>query len=199
MSRSKLFMKKLFHRSNSEEKINKNDSPFGSINVIKKKRHIRRSKSWNIGCSGEERCDIENLNSKKNHSTFEPSRNSRDSLSVLGLMFYAVEYNNSEMLDQLIYENKEKIDINQCNEDGIAIVHYAAMVGSIESFVVLQKYNADLNVEDIRGNSPLDYSTLMKTIEISRYLIKKGCRSNKHKSYTLTIGSDPIWQDVDHR
>ena len=209
MSRSKLLLRKMFQRSHSEEASDRDDltsddgnnvpssnskSPMG----MKKKRDLRRVKSFDYGSQRPNVSALDLLPKKKRHSAFENTRMSQDSLSVLGLMFYAVQYNNMEMLDQLVNDNRD-IDVNQLNEDGIAVVHFAAMVGSLETFHVLAKYGVDFNVEDIRGNSPLDYAALMKTYEIGRYLLENGCRSDKQSTMTtLSLETDvhPLFRNL---
>lgn len=89
------------------------------------------------------------------------------------MMLYAVQYKDSDLLEKLL-SYYSFLNINKLNEDGIAVIHFAAMVGSTELITLLKKYGADLNLKDIRGNSPLHYSNLMQHYDFSTELTKHG-------------------------
>jgi len=64
---------------------------------------------------------------------------------------------NSREIAELVVDG---VNINQQRKiDGLAAIHLAAMQGSIENLNALIALGADVNVRDIKGHSPLDFTS----------------------------------------
>jgi len=93
---------------------------------------------------------------------------------VMELMFFAIQYRNSELLNEVI--TRSKIDTNLLNEDGISASHFSAIVGSSDCITVLNKHGACVNLYDIRGQTPLYYAHMMENQDVYKCLQEMGGR-----------------------
>ena len=108
------------------------------------------------------------------------------------MMFYAVQYRDVNLLQNLFQSNPD-VEINSLNEDGIAIIHFAAMVGSTNCLKILKQYGADIDMEDLRGNSPLHYAILMKNFDFAGNLLEIGAKNKTLKEHTSSKKHRMTW------
>lgn len=103
----------------------------------------------------------------------------RDQASVhpYAVLFESIQYKDTNLLDN-VFKSYPNLDINCLNEDGIAAIHFAAMVGSTACIDTMVKYGADIDLQDIRGNPPVHYAMSMKKYEFAGMLIKLGAKTN---------------------
>ena len=116
-----------------------------------------------------------NKRSKKNkQQQFELTLLSKEQKYVLSLMFYAIQYKNSELLEEIL--SSTEMDTNLLNEDGISASHFAAIVGCTHSLRILRKYGSCLNIHDIRGQTPIYYARMMEKHEAVTALKQLGAQ-----------------------
>lgn len=80
--------------------------------------------------------------------------NSLDDVCGMGLIHWAADRGNLEAL-QLILSQKD-IDINLVDGEHQTALHYASSCGHKSCISLLLKHNADKQIKDLDGNSPLD-------------------------------------------
>ena len=125
----------------------------------------RKSSSWSI------RRDSHSSISEEDNDVIDPDQPLADS-PTLQLMFYAVQYNDTTLLKNILRQSSK--DINTLNEDGISALHFAAMVGNHDCIRLLHDYGACLNLMDVRGQLPLHYALMMDKIDAARCLVDLG-------------------------
>ena len=80
---------------------------------------------------------------------------------------YFKEYDQLKMFLQYL-----PVDINSLNEDGIGLLHYAAIISDIKCAKMLINNGADIDLIDRRGCHPVDYVYSMENLQLRKYLIK---------------------------
>jgi acyl-CoA-binding protein len=80
------------------------------------------------------------------------------------------------------------IDINQLDDNGLALLHWACDRGHEPMVHVLLDCGADINVRDADGQTPLHYATSCERVQIVRLLLSRGA----DKTLTDTDGSRPL-------
>lgn len=93
------------------------------------------------------------------------------------VLFESIQYKDTSLLDN-VFRSYPNLDINCFNEDGIAAIHFAAMVGSTPCIESMVDYGADIDLQDIRGNPPIHYAISMKKYEFAGVLIKLGAKTD---------------------
>ena len=69
------------------------------------------------------------------------------------------------------YINEEKIlDIHEINKDKMAPIHYACKNGNIRLMKILLDLGADINSQDIKGNTPLHYAVINNDERMVKHL-----------------------------
>ena len=129
--------------------------------------------------------------SSQSSSFKEDSPSKRQSVSVSGIeiedrdqkalhsyaiLFESIQYKDTSLLNN-VFMNYPNLDINLFNEDGIAAIHFAAMVGSTPCIDSMVEYGADIDLQDVRGNPPLHYAISMKKYEFAGMLMKLGAKT----------------------
>lgn len=107
----------------------------------------------------------------------KPEQFDDDRKIIFSIIFEAIQYKDVTMIHRVI-QSYPYLDINELNEDGIAVIHFAAMVGSATTIEPLLKYGADIDLKDIRGNPPLHYAYNMKKFEFVSTALKFGANIN---------------------
>ena len=121
MAKPKNFIKKFF-QSSTPNKIDENDNQVCEKSYNDKKKRVKE-------------LDVEVEERRKKYST----TTKRNSMAPFSMMFYAIQYKDINLLQKLIETNPD-IDINELNEDGIAVIHFAAMVGSTNCIATLKNH-----------------------------------------------------------
>ena len=93
------------------------------------------------------------------------------------VLFESIQYKDTTLLDN-VFKSYPNLDINCFNEDGIAAIHFAAMVGSTPCIDSMVEYGADIDLQDIRGNPPIHYAISMKKYEFAGMLMKLGAKTS---------------------
>lgn len=93
------------------------------------------------------------------------------------VLFEAIQYKDTTLLDN-VFDSYPNLDINTFNEDGIAAIHFAAMVGSTQCISLMVENGADINLRDIRGNPPIHYAISMKKYEFAGRLLELGANTS---------------------
>ena len=89
-------------------------------------------------------------------------------------------YNSAKLL--LSIANGNTIFVNLANQAGSTALHEASSFGDVTMIKLLLAYNADINVQDNSGKSPLSRAILSSRMEATRLL--------------LISGSSPVQQDM---
>ncbi|MBL4831081.1 MAG: ankyrin repeat domain-containing protein [Aliivibrio sp.] len=93
---------------------------------------------------------------------------------VLRASFNHIQYGRWELVK--MYLKKEVIDVNSTlSNDGTSLLHMATWYN--KQLVVkelVEKYNADINLEDKEGDTPLKYAQHQKFLELVRYIQSNG-------------------------
>lgn len=76
-----------------------------------------------------------------------------------------------------------KANINNLDEDGLALIHWAADRGSVEILKILIGEGANVNITDSDGQTPLHYAVSCAHVDCIEYL--------------LEVGADPCVKDSD--
>ena len=94
------------------------------------------------------------------------------------ILYPVMTNDNVELIDFLC---RQKININDENEEGYTALHKAAKKGYFEIVKCLLKYGADINHRAYIDNdkTPLDCSIQKGNIQIVKYLIEHGAKYNK--------------------
>ena len=79
----------------------------------------------------------------------------KDKEYIMNLMFFAIQYQNTELLLQICQQSQ--MNLNVLNVDGVGALHFAAIVGSTQCIDILKQHGACLNFKDIRGQTPMHY------------------------------------------
>ena len=126
----------------------------------------------------EAACSTEKNTINVNKRTLaDSSRETYSKEDIFSILFEAIQYKDIDMLHRVgnLYP---AMNINKLNEDGIAVIHFAAMVGSTIAIEPLLKYGADIDLKDIRGNTPLHYAYIMKRFEFADTALHLGANIN---------------------
>jgi len=86
----------------------------------------------------------------------------------------AVNMNDINTVKRLIKHQKEAIDIEATNNDGIAPVHKCAIEGNTKMISVLLRAGADINAVDHRGWTCLHAAARAGNLKLCKYLLRKG-------------------------
>lgn len=74
---------------------------------------------------------------------------------------------------QLLAE-KHGIDVNEKNNNGMTSLHHSAMYcRSLDSFAALITHGANVNIQDLQGNTPLHVAARYGSLERTEYLAKR--------------------------
>lgn len=96
----------------------------------------------------------------------------KESTRELAHLFYAVQQRDLDLLTRLL--SQCNVDLNTLNEDGIAVIHFAAMCGFSPSFHLLAMKGACLNLCDARGQCAVGYATVMEQDDALDCLMRMG-------------------------
>ena len=138
--------------------------------------------------SSKENCDSNRqyLISDNSQSAINPLTKSHEDLITsnnnikANNLFSAVEYNDLEKVQELLKQDKSKI--NDLNEEGLSLLHIAVIKANIKMINLLLKFGADSNIlSDKKKQTPLHLAYLNQnsmTEEIIKELIKNNANEN---------------------
>ena len=147
-----------------------------------------KSKSNQNADSSKENCDSNRqyLISDNSQSAINPLTKSHEDLITsnnnikANNLFSAVEYNDLEKVQELLKQDKSKI--NDLNEEGLSLLHIAVIKANIKMINLLLKFGADSNIlSDKKKQTPLHLAYLNQnsmTEEIIKELIKNNANEN---------------------
>ena len=147
-----------------------------------------KSKSNQNADSSKENCDSNRqyLISDNSQSAINPLTKSHEDLITsnnnikTNNLFSAVEYNDLEKVQELLKQDKSKI--NDLNEEGLSLLHIAVIKANIKMINLLLKFGADSNIlSDKKKQTPLHLAYLNQnsmTEEIIKELIKNNANEN---------------------
>lgn len=98
-----------------------------------------------------------------------------DMQRMRNMMFYAVQYNDHALLESTL-QRLPRGSVNILNEDGISVLHFAAMAGATRCVRTLKNHGANLNLLDARGQTALHYAMLMNKGDFVGKLSQYGAR-----------------------
>lgn len=98
---------------------------------------------------------------------------------------------NKGDLSYLISKLNES-NVNDIDKDKRTLLHHAALLNNTAAIKLLIEKNADLNVPDYLGWSPLHYAAQQHRLEVANILIKAGANINSIDSY----GNNILWRAV---
>lgn len=84
----------------------------------------------------------------------------------------AIQENNR--LDLLNTLNRKHANINALGSDGLAAIHYAAILGTRQIVEMLICFGAKINLKSKDGDYPLDLAVRAGSFSVAQYLIEKG-------------------------
>lgn len=86
--------------------------------------------------------------------------------------------NNLVAVESLLKHHSDVINVNALGEEGLAPIHQSIILGYKQLLkILITKGNADVNIKDLKGWTPLHYSSNNGDIKCSKYLISKGANS----------------------
>ena len=147
-----------------------------------------KNKSNQNGDSSKENCDSNRqyLISDNSQSAINPLTKSHEDLITSNSniktnnLFSAVEYNDLEKMQELLKQDKSKI--NDLNEEGLSLLHIAVIKANIKMINLLLKFGADSNIlSDKKKQTPLHLAYLNQnsmTEEIIKELLKNKANEN---------------------
>ena len=147
-----------------------------------------KNKSNQNADSSKENCDSNRqyLISDNSQSAINPLTKSHEDLITsnnnikANNLFSAVEYNDLEKVQELLKQDKSKI--NDLNEEGLSLLHIAVIKANIKMINLLLKFGADSNIlSDKKKQTPLHLAYLNQnsmTEEIIKELIKNNANEN---------------------
>ena len=147
-----------------------------------------KNKSIQNADSSKENCDSNRqyLISDNSQSAINPLTKSHEDLITsnnnmkTNNLFSAVEYNDLEKVQELLKQDKSKI--NDLNEEGLSLLHIAVIKANIKMINLLLKFGADSNIlSDKKKQTPLHLAYLNQnsmTEEIIKELIKNKANEN---------------------
>ena len=147
-----------------------------------------KNKSNQNGDSSKEICDSNRqyLISDNSQSAINPLTKSHEDLITSNSniktnnLFSAVEYNDLEKVQELLKQDKSKI--NDLNEEGLSLLHIAVIKANIKMINLLLKFGADSNIlSDKKKQTPLHLAYLNQnsmTEEIIKELLKNKANEN---------------------
>ena len=147
-----------------------------------------KSKSNQNADTSKENCDSNRqyLISDNSQSAINPLTKSHEDLITsnnnikANNLFSAVEYNDLEKVQELLKQDKSKI--NDLNEEGLSLLHIAVIKANIKMINLLLKFGADSNIlSDKKKQTPLHLAYLNQnsmTEEIIKELIKNNANEN---------------------
>ena len=147
-----------------------------------------KNKSIQNADSSKENCDSNRqyLISDNSQSAINPLTKSHEDLITsnnnmkTNNLFSAVEYNDLEKVQELLKQDKSKI--NDLNEEGLSLLHIAVIKANIKMINLLLKFGADSNIlSDKKKQTPLHLAYLNQnsmTEEIIKELIKNNANEN---------------------
>jgi len=98
-----------------------------------------------------------------------------------------VENNQDETLESLLATNSFDINI-KVGKAALAALHLAVIAKNNKAFNLLIENNADLNVQDTDGNTPLHYATESESLKVLQTLISAKADLNVQN----TDGNTPL-------
>ncbi|XP_045462682.1 acyl-CoA-binding domain-containing protein 6-like [Harmonia axyridis] len=75
-------------------------------------------------------------------------------------------------------KNMNDIQLNNLDENGLSLIHWAADRGSVDILSDLLSYGADINIKDSEGQTALHYSASCGHMDCVRLLLDKGALLN---------------------
>lgn len=75
---------------------------------------------------------------------------------------------------EVLAKNKQLSEINQKDEDGLALVHWASDRGHVNMVKWLVNHNADVNITDLEGQTALHYASSCGHLGVVKVLLEKG-------------------------
>ena len=84
----------------------------------------------------------------------------------------AIQENNR--LDLLNTLNRKHANINALGSDGLAAIHYAAILGTRQIVEMLICFGAKINLKSRDGDYPLDLAVRAGSFSVAQYLIERG-------------------------
>ena len=84
----------------------------------------------------------------------------------------AIQENNR--LDLLNTLNRKHANINALGSDGLAAIHYAAILGTRQIVEMLICFGAKINLKSKDGDYPLDLAVRAGSFSVAQYLIERG-------------------------
>ena len=151
----------MHYQTNKNTKLTNNASNYIKIispeqkgNTIQPKTTVN-SKNENFTITENSENTIYNIN---------PLSKSKDSISIQrnssqSNIFYAVECNDLEKVEQLLKNDNSKI--NDLNEEGLSVLHIAVIKGNLKMINLLLKYGANSNIlSEKKKQSPLHLAYL---------------------------------------
>lgn len=99
--------------------------------------------------------------------------------SPLSLICYSVVSRDTTTLYKLLKAYPQSV--NQLTQDGVSLLHVAALDGNIDIMKILIEFHADVNKKDVNGVSVLEYAVTSGQFDASQYLIKCGADMKKIK------------------
>lgn len=83
--------------------------------------------------------------------------------------------------------NKTKEDLNEVDDSGMALIHWACDRGYTELVQILLDHRADINVRDSDGQTPLHYAVSCEHAAIVKLLILRGADMSLVDSSGTTV------------
>lgn len=113
------------------------------------------------------------LNSKKKSWVVVSTLQNEDhNIQDRNLVDYVKENDSEKVLVGL--QNISKNQINELDENGMSLLHWASDRGSIDIISHLLLHGADINVKDSEGQTALHYSASCGHLDCVRLLLEKG-------------------------
>lgn len=108
-----------------------------------------------------------NPSGRTQNNTFYISNNSRSSNvdDSLGALFGAM----------LLSENIRRVVNEPLNSNGVRRLHVAAAKGELDDMKTLIEAGADINIQDIDGDTPLNFAILKQQRKAANFLMLNGC------------------------
>jgi len=116
------------------------------------------------------------------------------------ILYIPIKYNYIELLELLLYYNKNKVGINILDindSNGYTPLYYAILYDNLQAIEIMDNYNVNYNIQDKFGYTPLHVCIRIRNAKIANKLINKSNVNKQNNIGETALHSACNNEDVD--